>query len=57
MKQQINELLNSGLTLSKKEKNFVEDYIQSQIKVIKPQHLDYFKSLAAVRGKGSDRQG
>ena len=52
----INELLSSGITLTAKETKIVEDYIQSQSKPVKPEHLNHYLCLAAIRGKGSDKQ-
>ena len=50
------ELINSCFQLTPKEIVEVEELIWSKSKPVKPQHLDHYKSLAAIRGKGSDRQ-
>ena len=45
----LNELLNSGITLNDKEILIVEDYIQSRSKPVKPEHLNHYKTLSAIR--------
>ena len=54
--QYINELINSRITLNEKETQIIEDYIQSQSKPVKPEHLNHYLCLAAIRGKGSNIQ-
>ena len=54
--KRINELLNSGLTLTAKEAKEVEAFIESTLSPVKPQHLAHYQCVASVRGKGSDKQ-
>ncbi len=49
MTKRMNELLNSGMTLTASEMKEVEDFIASKSTPVKPQHLNYYKCLAAVR--------
>ena len=51
------ELINSGITLTDSEATQVEQYIQSKSTAVKPKHLNEWRAMAAVRGKGSDKQG
>lgn len=45
----MNELLNSGITLTAKETEQVEAFIQSKSKPVKPQHLNHYKCLSSIR--------
>ena len=47
--KKLNELINSGVTLTKKEAQLVEAYIQSISTPVKSAHLNHYKCLAAVR--------
>ncbi len=49
MTKRMNELLNSGITLTAAEMKEVEDHIASKSKPVKPQHLNHYKCVAAVR--------
>ena len=49
--QYINELLNSGITLTEKDIAIVEEYIFSQSKPVKPERLNHYKCVAACRGQ------
>jgi len=51
-----NELINSGITLTKDEASAVERLIWSKSKTVKPEHLNHYLCLAAVRGRGSHMQ-
>ena len=55
-KTYIDELINSGVSLSKNEAQMVEEYLLSKQQPVNPSHLNHYKSVAAVRGKGSDKQ-
>ena len=54
--KKLNELINSGITLTDSEAALVEAYIESKSHPVKPEHLNHYLCLAAVRGSGSDRQ-
>jgi len=56
MTKRLNELINSGITLTDNEAAEVEAYIEAKSKPVKPQHLNHYLCLAAMRGKGSDKQ-
>ena len=45
----INELLNSRITLNDKEIAIVEDFIERQSTDVKPEHLNHYKCIAAIR--------
>ena len=45
----LNELINSGITLNDKETAIVEEFIQSKSKPVKPEHLNHYKCLTAIR--------
>ena len=45
----LNELINSGITLTDKEALVVENYIQSKSKPVKPEHLNHYKTILAIR--------
>lgn len=45
----LKELINSGVSLSKKEAQMVEDYIESISTPIRTSHLSHYKCLAAAR--------
>ena len=47
--QYLNELINSGITLTQKETELVEAYILSQSKEVKASHLNHYKCLSAIR--------
>ena len=47
--QQLNELINSCNTLSSKERQQVEDYIFASSSPVKPEHLNHYKTVAAIR--------
>ena len=51
--KKLNELINSGITLTKEETALVERYIADKAKQIKTKHLAHYQSLAAIRGAGS----
>lgn len=51
--KQMNELLNSGLTLTPTEVALVEEFIEKKSKPVKPQHLNHYKCVSSVRGVGS----
>ena len=51
-KKRIEELINSCITLTTKERREVEHYIWSRSSQVKPEHLAHYQCLAAVRGKG-----
>ncbi len=48
IKTYLNELINSGITLNDLEAKRVEDYILSQSKEVKPEHLNHYKCLSAI---------
>ena len=48
----INQLINSGITLNKKETALVEEYIFSNSKPVNPKHLNHYKCLVAIRNTG-----
>ena len=54
--KKLNEIINSGITLTDKETQQVEEYLFSLAKPVKPQHLEHYLCLAAMRDKGSDKQ-
>ncbi len=45
----INELINSGVTLTAKERQQVEEYIFASSSYVKPEHLNHYKTVAAIR--------
>ena len=53
----LNELINSRITLNEKEKQIVEEFIQSQSKPVKPSHLNHYKCLSAIRNNRADLTG
>ena len=57
MNNKIFELINSGITLNDTETQIVESYLWSKQKMVQPRHLNEWRAMAAVRGKGSDKQG
>ena len=54
--KKLNELINSGLSLSDKELELVESYILSKSAPVKTSHLAHYQCIAAIRDKGSDKQ-
>ena len=50
----LNELINSGITLTKKETAIVEAFIEKNSKPVKPQHLNHLKCVVAARSICSD---
>lgn len=56
LSKRLNELINSGITLSASEVKEVEEFIHKKSKKVKPQHLDEWKCVVATRGRGSDKQ-
>ena len=56
MTKRMNQLLHSGITLTEKETQEVEQYLWKQAKPVKPSHLNHYLCLCASRGKGSDKQ-
>ena len=44
-----NELINSGITLTDKEAREVEEFIFSKSKPVKPEHLNHYKCVSAIR--------
>ena len=49
-------LINECFELSASEVDEIESLIWSKSKLVKKHHLDDWKCLAAIRGKGTDRQ-
>ncbi len=47
--QRLNELINSGVTLTAKERQQVEEYIFASSSYVKPEHLNHYKTVAAIR--------
>jgi hypothetical protein len=47
--KRMNELLNSGFTLTDKETAEVEAFIEKHSQPVKPQHLNHYLCLAACR--------
>ena len=47
--QKMNELINSGITLTAKETEEVEAFIESKSQLIKPSHLAHYQCLSAIR--------
>ena len=47
--KKLNELINSGLTLTPTETKEVEEFIQKKSYPVKPEHLNHYKCLAACR--------
>jgi len=47
----LNELINSGITLTDKETELVEEFIWSNSKPVKPQHLNHYICLSAIGGR------
>ena len=48
-KTYLNELINSGMDLTGPERALVEEHIQAKSKPVKPEHLNHYKCVAAVR--------
>ena len=49
IKLYLDELIKSGITLNDVETKSVEDYISSQSKPVKPEHLNHYKCLSVMR--------
>jgi DNA-binding response OmpR family regulator len=49
--KQLNELINSGITLTDKETAIVEAFIENHSHPVKKTHLAHYQCLAAIRGK------
>jgi len=49
--KQLNELINSGITLNEKETAIVEAFIENHSHPVKPSHLAHYQCLAAIRTK------
>jgi hypothetical protein len=49
--KRMNELINSGITLTDKETKEVEAFIEKNSKPVKPQHLSHYLCLSAIRNK------
>ena len=47
--KQLDQLINSGITLTTKEIALVEAFIEKNSKPVKPQHLNHYKCLAVCR--------
>ena len=45
----LNELINSGITLTDKETAIVEEFIEKNSHEVKPEHLNHYKCVSAVR--------
>ena len=45
----MNELINSSITLTEKEIAVVEAFIEKQSQPVKPEHLNHYKCVSAVR--------
>ena len=48
--KKLNELINSGITLTPKEAALVEAFIEKNSKPVKPEHLNHYKCLSVCRG-------
>ncbi len=45
----LNELINSGITLTDKETALVEAFIEKNSHEVKPEHLNHYKCVSAIR--------
>ena len=49
IKLYLDELIKSGITLNDVETKSIEDYILSQSKPVKPEHLNHYMCLIVIR--------
>lgn len=47
--KKLNQLINSCITLTEEEVSIVEEFIFKHSTTVKPQHLNHYKVLSAIR--------